>query len=1239
MKRKHPHTGTSQQSARRWWAGPSAFLVSMLALPVNAGIVIPDDPLTTSARVAPNILFILDDSGSMAWRNMNNQDIGEITGPGEFSSRPDANGVSAGTGISSETTGNSRMYMQSYATNSLYYNPAVKYQPWMGADGNRLTGGTDFTAVYSSDLNVTHSGAGTSGGSKDLSANTQTFYVPKNVASTSTAYLSNVSNYYRYQILPGNSGIRRGVYGAVAITSRETVQIDGSNVDTGTLDNNTVVDNRLASVVAGVGLVITIENTTSSTRNRDMDYQVNSPSGTRVCSGTVSRGRSVDCSLSVAEAGQYTVKLQRATSNSTSYSLSALRYTTNSCDAETSGYGWIDCTSDLPASRTDTANTVQAEKANFATWYSYHRTRTKAAKAGAAEAFSPLNSKVRVGFRTIWGRNSFDIPVRDGNDGRFVNNVADSSVPGSTNTTSRSTWYNRLFAAGASDGTPLQSALDDAGRYFSSSSASGPYGPEEGSNQLSCRQNFSILTTDGYWNTSTVDSGNADGTSGSAIKGSKEKTYTYSPAAPYSDSYSKTLADVAMKYWKTDLRTEDYMGNTTKPANNNVPTTDADPAFWQHMVTFGISIGLKTTMGWSSVEGVPANPAWPDPKGDTCTSRSCPDVPARLDDLLHAAVNGRGQFVAASSPSEFTAGLGKALAAIAQRTGSFSNVATNSASLNTGSKVFSASYVSGVWTGEVRGRAVTRDGVGTGWTSSIPAFADRNVLTYGSTFPTSAQQTALTRTGGPADYAVTGEANANYIKGDSSNEERNRGLLRNRSLTVLGDIVGSSPFYVKETDTLYVGANDGMLHAFDGSGGQELFAYVPGIINFTQLGTLSRGDYAHKFFVDGPVVVTNRALTPNRNILVGTLGRGGKGMYALDVTAPADATATSISLWERAETTDGNMGQVLGRPILAKVQGSTSAAVVFGNGINSSHDRAVLVVLNAETGEVIREIDTGAGSADAPNGLSAATGIYGPDGRTLAYVYAGDMLGNVWKFNLTNTSAASWTATKLFTAQDEDGNAQPISAGVTVATNPWNNKRWVFFGTGRYLTVDDADSSNTAVQGMYGFMDEGSAVERSELTQRRIQVTSATQDGYPVRAFEGKAKLPSDSKGWYIDLPDTGERIVQDAQVVSSYLLTASMIPTGNACEADGRGYINALDAFTGTSASTSYFDLDRNSSTNDTVNDLPIGSVDAGVGMPTLPNLMRGVMLVAGSNGEIVAVPTIPPRWERVSWRDLKGD
>src|SRR5690606_5374059 len=163
--------------------------------------------------------------------------------------------------------------------------------------------------------------------------------------------------------------------------------------------------------------------------------------------------------------------------------------------------------------------------------------------------------------------------------------------------------------------------------------------------------------------------------------------------------------------------------------------------------------------------------------------------------------------------------------------------------------------------------------------------------------------------------------------------------LRVRS-TLLGDIVNSSPTYVADTGTLYVGANDGMLHAFDAETGEEQFAYIPGIIDFNQLAKLSRGDYLHKFFVDGPIAVSSRKLTPGKNLLVGALGRGGKGLFGLDVSTP-DSFGTSDVEWELAETAGNNMGMVLGRPILAPVRSGVTAAVL-GNGVNSTSGRAAL---------------------------------------------------------------------------------------------------------------------------------------------------------------------------------------------------------------------------------------------------------------------------------------------------------
>src|SRR5690606_20914605 len=148
-------------------------------------------------------------------------------------------------------------------------------------------------------------------------------------------------------------------------------------------------------------------------------------------------------------------------------------------------------------------------------------------------------------------------------------------------------------------------------------------------------------------------------------------------------------------------------------------------------------------------------------------------------------------------------------------------------------------------------------------------------------------------------------------------------------------------------------------------------------------------------------------------------------------------------------------------------------------------------------------------------------------GKSLAYAYAGDLLGNVWKFDLTKSNPDDWTATKLFTAvSDVTGKAQPITGGITVALDPRTYRRWVLFGTGSYLTVADAEDKTPLAQSMYGIIDSGSEVDSDELQKRQIINTGEVQDGYPVRTFEAKASLPNDKKGWYVNMPADGERIV-----------------------------------------------------------------------------------------------------------------
>lgn len=1228
-----------------WWATPAAFLATLLALPVNAAVTvqIPADPLASGVRVAPNILFILDDSGSMARTYM-----------------PDS--------VSSTSTPNVSLY--AYPRNSLSYNPAITYSPWMNADGTRLTGGTNYTDAYSSTRYVPYTGVKddgstgviTTSGTTDLSADQQVFYVPQDTTRTDDAYLKVGTNYRIYVIPQAATDIlSSSIYGNLTLTTGSP----SISPNSGTLNSSLVVDNTTAGVSVGQALRFNINNTTSNS-SRKLNYWIYDPAGTQICSGVISGSNASQCTLLAATAGGYKVSVQRTTNNSTTYSLSVDR--SNSCNLDFSGSGkdFINCAAALP----NASRTVAQELVNYSTWYSYFHTRNKVAKAGAAEAFSDpsLGNKVRVGFTTIWGENPFYIPVGDLNDGRFTNNDGTNGNPA---TKSRSKWYSHLFAADASGNTPLQKALTAAGEYYSNKSfndasgntvtktgVNGPYGPE--SSALSCRQNFTILTTDGYWNDSTVDVGDADSTSdtteitnGLPAADPNYKHYKYTAKKPYSDSRKKTLADIAMYYWKRDLRTD---------LDNNVPssypsdTVNDDPAFWQHMVTFGISIGLSGTSGWKSISDVPANATWTDP-----TDAEDGD---RIDDLLHAAVNGRGTFVAATNPQLFADGLAAALAKINERAASFSNAgASDSTQLNSGTLIFTASYISGRWTGLLRAEAAV-SGAEVWRTSNaglIPAYGSRKIFTRGgiltggvgaggtgggTTFPTANQSGALARTGGPANYEVTAADNADYIKGNQAKEGSSSGQLRVRS-TVMGDVVNSSPAYVPDSDTVFIGANDGMLHAVNGSTGAEKFAYIPGIINFGNLADLSRGDYEHRWFVDGPIAISPKALSPDgtKNILVGTLGRGGKGLYSLDVTNPGSFGAGDVK-WERNSTSatpgdsSDNMGMVLGAPVLAKVRNgaSTTSAVVLGNGINSGSDKAALIVLNMDDGSVIKEIAT---DATTGNGLFAPTAIYAADGQTIVYAYAGDLQGNIWKFDLTSTNSGSWSAKKIFHAEKTAGKPQPITGGIASAIDPRTNTRWVFFGTGSYLTAADGNDSSTSTQSMYGVMDDGgTGYDRTSLFARTV--TDGTGADAGERTFQPlTSTLMGTKKGWYVDLPDKGERIVQGAQMDGSFLVTASMMPSGNSCaDASGSGYINGVTPFPDMAANgKSYFDLNNDGNSDDAgTNGKPTGSMKTN-GMPTLPLLLPGQLRYQTSSGSGNRLNKGQPQWNRVSWRELRND
>lgn len=887
------------------------------------------------------------------------------------------------------------------------------------------------------------------------------------------------------------------------------------------------------------------------------------------------------------------------------------------------------------------------ELQNYATWYSYSRTRTKVAKSGASLAFSGLGETIRVGFTTIWNRNTFPIPVASDN-GLFRN------YGGSSN---RTEWFNRLFAAGASGTTPLRSALRTSGEYFSKSDSSGPYGPESGDAQLACRQNFTILTTDGFWNgDSGFSQSDADSTIGPTVEGPNNLSYRYSPSRPYMDGRADTLADVAMANWVRDLRSD---------LPNIVPSTPADPGFWQHSVTFGLSIGLKGTLNPDT--DLPAlttgAKSWPDPTAN--------EDATRIDDLWHASINGRGKFVAATNSEQFAQGLKDALSTITARVSSSSNVSTSTTSISTDSQAFQASFIGGQWTGELAAYQLTASGFSAipNWLASqqVPVASSRNIFTWngseGAEFPTSAQTTALT-----VDIAA-------FVRGDDSKEIQNGGTFRDR-LSLLGDIINSSPVYVNDSGgTVYIGANDGMLHAFDARSGRERFAYLPGGVNLADLKLLSDPSYAHRHFVDGPLVVSSTDQTPGKRILVGALGRGGPGMFGLDVTNGGSFGAASV-LWDRPSIPE--LGVLLSTPFIAKLNNG-SAGVVVGNGPNSVDERAILVVIDAQSGSTIRTLDTGAGSATAPNGLSAPRGWDIDTDGIVDYVYAGDLQGNVWKFDLTGSNPSQWkisnSGAPLFVAKSAGGVRQPITGGMTVGKDPETFDTWISVGTGRYLIA--SDMSDKSVQTWYGLIDKDATITgRSVLKQRKI-VAVGTISGTIVRGFENSVTGDMEGKkGWYLDFvePPTfapeGERMVGDALLFGRAIIAASIVPNSNACEVGGSGYINAIDAFTGAALSSSLFDIDGNGDFAELVpgspgpgGASPVGSFNPGVGLPTTPILVGGVTPGTGSGAPITPAPgSCPPgthmvlvngsdgtpAWKcvdtgntqgRISWREIIKD
>jgi len=765
--------------------------------------------------------------------------------------------------------------------------------------------------------------------------------------------------------------------------------------------------------------------------------------------------------------------------------------------------------------------------------------------------------------------------------------------------------------------------------------------------QYRCQKNFAIVLTDGvpYFDSSfpgldalapnhTVVYGDYDGVAndGDLSNGDYYKRYLF-------------LDDIAKFAYETDLRTTgtDLAGKSYNDILFPV----------QNLITYTVGFTLNDA-----------------------------NALAMLQDAAEKDGYGHGKYYQADTSDELQESFGKALTKITDTSQSVATASANTSELIAGAKLYQSRYTAADWTGELIALQIDET---TAQASSTPLWSgpvnlnlsQRVIYTghnNGSLFEIASFSSAEITSWFDGDSAMI-----DYLRGNADANYRTRALT-------MGDIINSTPVYVDgpEADVyddddfgpdysdfynthknrqpmIYLGANDGMLHGFDADTGEEKLAFVPSLV-IPYLKELADVDYNHRFYVDGsPAVKTVFSNDKWLTLLVGGFGRGGQGLYALDVTDPnfakTNTDAVATLQWEFSDSDDADLGFTYSAPQIMRLNDG-NFYVVLANGYNnttasetgdthlSTTGNAVLYLLNVTTGAIVKKLSTGVGMADPSNnsqanGLAAPAGLDTNKDGKMDYVYAGDLFGNLWRFDLSSADPSNWGADGdantdnnpllLFTAKDASDNVQPITARVEVAKLP-NDQLMIYFGTGKYLEAVDTDAANISLQSFYAIQDNGQLVSgRSALLEQSIVYhgdieftpTGGDTVSREVRLTSNNNYSGSE-KGWYMDLHkptygnddvvtdvqnsvvyvETGEQIIVSAIYRDSYdgtmarnegriFFVTDQPNNVDQCLPSSKNYLMSLDAETG--ARLNFISIDINGDNEIDVNDgVDTGTTDA---------------------------------------------
>ncbi len=639
--------------------------------------------------------------------------------------------------------------------------------------------------------------------------------------------------------------------------------------------------------------------------------------------------------------------------------------------------------------------------------------------------------------------------------------------------------------------TPTAETMEDILNYFKGTGASRPI-------LQPCQYNFLIVMTDGFPTYDLNVSAYLRDTDGDG----RDPGNCASIGAPYPETNycSDYMDDVAYYMRHTDLRSDEGM--------------DGDQTVITYTIGFGIDGGI----------------------------------------LRDTAVNGDGMYLLASNAAELWLSLSRIMQDIVTKISSGAAVAVVSTERGDNDRLYRGKFMPGLWRGFLEAFDLPYEsGESAAWEAgAILADRDpatREIFTYYDgerrDWNTSNAPLLASAMGfGDADSAAyamqwtRGHFIANY---------------RERDGWVLGDVIHSTPvvvgapsFFNTDPDyqtfmqtnrdrprTIYVGANDGMLHAFSAESGQELWAFVPEFA-LPKLKVIADTSYCHTYTVDlTPAIRDVKIGSTWRTVLVGGGREGGSAYFALDVTDPT----TPVVLWE---TDLAGYGDSWSEAEFVRV--NDRPVVLVGSGLDEAGGRAWLNAIDLETGQQLGNIllSTGSGGrnmATTPRGIDMDF-----DGST-DVVYVGDLLGNLWRFGLADDNdPASWDLTRLFAG------GRPITAQPTAAFAD-ETTLFVYFGTGAYLT--DADVTTTDQNSFYCVRDDGSG-------DSYVRADLADQTSDPDSAI-------GDAAGWFVDLwSGTGERVTERAVVVANNVYFTTFAPSGAACQAGGTSWFYHMHYSTG---------------------------------------------------------------------------